>query len=84
MDQRTKAKVRSIQSELEADRAALVFKAFAEAKVESGLGMQINFKVVCDIDVSLSFLMMKETQDRAVSGRNCQYSFFWIKERWSG
>eukprot|EP00438_Fugacium_kawagutii_P004619 Skav229010 [mRNA] locus=scaffold127:423241:430190:- [translate_table: standard] len=57
-------KVRNIQSELEADRAALVFKAFASAKFESSLGMA-NLEVVCDIDVSLSFLMMKETQDRA-------------------
>lgn len=68
--------VQSIQSELEADRAALVFKAFAETKVGSSLGMQVNFKVDCDIDVSLSFLMMKETQDRAVTGRNCRYTFF--------
>ena len=72
----TTSKVQSIQSELEADRAALVFKAFAETKVGSSLGMQVNFKVDCDIDVSLSFLMMKETQDRAVTGRNCRYTFF--------
>ena len=42
----TTSKVQSIQSELEADRAALVFKAFAETKVESSLGMQVNFKVL--------------------------------------
>lgn len=38
--------------------------------------LSLRFQAVCDVDVSLSFLMMQETQNRAVTGRDCRYSFF--------
>ncbi|CAK9022676.1 Uncharacterized protein SCF082_LOCUS15896 [Durusdinium trenchii] len=68
--------VKSFQSELEADRSFLTFKAYAQSNVASSLGIQVHLRVACDIDVSLSFLMMRETQHRAVTGRGCRYTFF--------
>ena len=64
----------SVKAQLQANQAALTFKAFAESKVMSILSLR--FRAECDVDVSLSFLMMQETQNRAVTGRDCSYSFF--------
>ena len=64
-----------LQQEIVAERWVLAFKLIAACKVRTILNVQLQYRMVCDLDVALSDLMMSETRSRALTVRACKHSF---------
>ena len=68
--------LRAIAGEIASESPTLTFELVATSDFRSLLGLELRYKMHCKIDFSIPDLMMSDTRARAVTGRECQHTYF--------